>query len=384
MRVKAAIERRVLQTFLDNPRGHAIECDETFVLIAPTHVPLAAHEGLIACRLESLRHQMLAQIGATCVVRGMTDRIAAREQGRTCHRAHRGAVEAFQADRTRPRGAETVHRRRLNRHLARWRVIAHIAPALVIRDDDDHVWRGHGGDGERKSLRGATIGRIGHFDGEVEVSGLSRCAAQNTAGAQRDAIRQRTAEKAPNIARAASAGGGQGLAISTRRAAIWQRRRRGDRRSRSDGVARRRRCRRAAATAAHRRNGEVHRGSIRLRRNCAAPDAVIRRAITMQTVVIHRHHRRRRTARRIHHDVVHIETRRTRRRGGAVAGELPADLCVRAEFRACEAVAIGLRRAVRLRRVAVVQGGGRESDGSRGAVEERRRVDGESGAVGIH
>ena len=239
VRVEAAIERRVLQALLDDAGVHTIHERVMQVLVTAAHVPLAAHEGLVARRLEGLRHEMLAQISAAGVIRGVTDRIAAGEHGRACHRAHRRRVEALQADGTRTRRAKAVHVRRLDRHLARRRVIAHIAPALIIRDDDDHVRSRHGGNRECKSLRGAAIGRIRHFDGKIKISGLSRRAAQNAATAQREAIRQRTAEKAPSIACAASARGGKSLRISPRRAAIRQRRCRGDRRSRSDRVTRR-------------------------------------------------------------------------------------------------------------------------------------------------
>ncbi len=190
VRIKAAIERRVLQALLDDAGVHTIHERVMQILVTAAHVPLAAHEGLIARRLEGLRHQMLAQIRAASVVRGMTDRIAAGEHGRACHRAHRRRVEALQADGTRTRRAKAVHVGRLDRHLARRRVIAHIAPTLVIRDDDDHIRSGHGGDRERKSLRGTASGRIGHFGRKIKSARLSRSAAQNASTAQSEAIRQ--------------------------------------------------------------------------------------------------------------------------------------------------------------------------------------------------
>ena len=268
-RVPAAIVRRILQTFLDHAHRAAVDVEVIDVLVAATEVPLAAHEGLVTRRLEGLWHEMLAQIKATFVVGAVANGIASGHQSRACDAANRRRIKALQANASR---RKAIHVRRLNRHLTRRRVIAHIAPALVIGDDDDDVWRCHGGEGERKSLRGTASGRIGDFGRKIESACLSRRAAQNATTAQRDAIGQRTAEKAPNIARAAATRGSQRLVVSTCRAAIRQRRRRGDRRSRSDRVARATRCGGAACCASG-RNGKVHRRSIGLRGNGGTPEA---------------------------------------------------------------------------------------------------------------
>lgn len=300
-RVPTAIVRRILQTFLDHAHRAAVHVEVIQVLVAAAEMPLAAHEGLVARRLEGLRHQMLAQIKATLVVGAVTNRVAARHQGGASHAANRRRIEAFQ---TNARRRKTIHVRCLNRHLTRRRVITHIAPTLVIGDDDDNVRSRHRCDRERESLRGAASGRIGHFCRKIEGACLSWRAAQNAATVQRDAIGQRTAEKAPNIARAASARGGQSLVVSTRRAAIRQGRCRDDRRSRSDGVARAARCRGAARSAGG-RDGEVHRRSIGLRGDRGTPETT--------TEIRHTDLRGRSACCQRDGDVVDVRAGRTRR-----------------------------------------------------------------------
>ena len=378
VRIKAPVVGCVLQAFLDDAGVDAVDRQVARVLVAAAHVPLAAEVGLVARAFEGLRQQVLAQVGAALVVGGVADGVASGQEGGARDGTNRCRIKAFETDGTGAAGAKAVHRRRLDRHLA-WRaVIAHIAPALVVGDDDDNVGGRLSADAQGHWLDGAAPRRVGDFNAEIEIARSRRRAVEQAAAAQAQSRRQGATDQRPDIAAATAAAGAQGLRVGSERAAGRQRR------GCADGWGRCH-CKAGVAAGAGARQGVIgndaviQRGPVGLGRNAGAPHSVIGGAIAVLAVVEHRQSDGRKPLRAVDHNVVNADSWRPRGLRHRATRILKAELQVGAALAGIERVAVGLGAAIGLGGEAVIEAAGKGADRRCAGVGVGRRAEGEAG-----
>ena len=185
--VPPAIMGQILGAFVLHLDRGAIHRGGVDIVVPPTDVPLAAHEGLIARYLESLRHQVLRQTESLLIAHTRAQRIATGEQASASERADRRGIELLQSNAIR---AEPVHIRRLHLHLTGSGVIPDVGPALVICEDDQDVRSSRCRDRERERLRCNATSAVGDFDRRRKRA-LSRSRpADHACTTQGDAARQ--------------------------------------------------------------------------------------------------------------------------------------------------------------------------------------------------
>ena len=197
MQLPATVVRTIGIAFLDHAHGLAIDGLVANIVLRSAAVPLAGDEGLIARRIEGLRHDVLAEVEAARVIHAGADGVAARLQTSTRHAAHRCGIEALHADAAR---AKAIHVRRVDVNATWISVIADVAPTLVIGNDNDDVrWRCRR---DREGLGSCVAHAVGDGRGEVGSACCGRSATEGAAGAERDSRGQRATRNCPRVAHA--------------------------------------------------------------------------------------------------------------------------------------------------------------------------------------
>ena len=228
----AAVVGAVSVAFLKDAHGLSVDGLVADVVFRPAAVPFAGDEGLITGGIEGLRNDVLAQIKTARIVHARADGVASRLQTGARHAAHSGGIEALHADAGR---REAVHVRRVNVHTTRISVVADVRPALVIGEDDENVWRGAAGEGER--LRHRMRRAVRHGGGEAVASDRRGCAAESPVCAQRDSRGQRAARHIPGVTGSRAAGHCKHLRVSGAGQCVRERCCRADGQRLRDGVA---------------------------------------------------------------------------------------------------------------------------------------------------
>ena len=319
MHVPPPVERRVLQALLDHPDLPPVDGRKVEVVLRAAQMPLSAHVRLVSCRLERLRHEMLAQIDPPRIVDPHPDAVPACQKGRPRHAAHCRRIKPLQPD---PPCSQSIHVRRRNRHLSGSGVVANIAPALVVGHDDHHVRRFYRVERERTGC--SASGRVGHRSSKVVGANCSRRSAQNPRAAQRHPRRQGPGRECPRVARRAP-GRRKALPVRRRGERILKGCRRVHTQRRQHGVTARRFQRGAGAVSVIHYHGILDQRPGRLPRNRPAVHPIPGRAVTVEPIVKKRHGHRRNPGGRLHHNVIHVDFG-TGRPPGTVPSELKPHL----------------------------------------------------------